>query len=690
MVSLDESLAVNRIEAHLGDNVEIRCDITGEPQRPAIKWYRHGVDLAALSLPYIKVFTDGSLYLTDLALSFAGNYSCQAMNNPTVKQTHVVHVIVPPIVEVTPRFQWTPIGGVASFECRYETFDEDTEVVWLKNDEQLLVDGGGGGSGKVTILNNGTRLQVAALEQTDTGAYTCRVGPRGGGGSSRGSRGNFGQSVASLLVQDETVEAASSETRPQRLWIFHANGLSIYEGICGQPVHEIDARDIVYQNSVTLCGGGNGNEQAGGSCEWSEDVVVLHDRLFIAQPALNRIIVFQASQLSVLQVIATDARPRRLWASEKDAGDQIWVLCDGNSASTADNGNYLYEESSWAASQQSDSAGGGWSPVNSADSSSAADSSSSSRYDFLSEKYLKNRKTIQVVRLYGQQSLEKSSADGGSGRRSRRQADVIHLQPVDGHFDLVYDLFMPDHYESIFRSGAGQVDETSSSSSSSSFGDQSHHQQRQQQQQNQLRAVMQASPFAYATHWEERSLVKISLQRLEYLQSIRLADCQPISAAIITRRGGGLVAVQCQTPVTHQLNGQLILDQVTDAILTHNQHLNAHQSYLSPDHRYLVNILHERLMNTGGGGNVSFSSSTASPSSNTSTIIVQRISDNGVEFLYDVRTSLDIVSCSFVWKNGAYDLVLASGTRNREDLLYLSLADGHVELISGIGRPTEG
>lgn len=55
MVTLDESLAVNRIEAHLGDNVEIRCDIGGEPQKPAIKWYRHGVNLSSLNLPYIKV-----------------------------------------------------------------------------------------------------------------------------------------------------------------------------------------------------------------------------------------------------------------------------------------------------------------------------------------------------------------------------------------------------------------------------------------------------------------------------------------------------------------------------------------------------------------------------------------------------------------------------------------------------------
>lgn len=215
MVTLDENLAINRIVAHEGDNVEIRCDITGEPQRPAIKWYRHGVDLTTLSVPYLKVFSDGALYLTDLQLSFAGNYSCQAVNNPTVKQTHIVRVLVNPVVEVAPRFQWTPIGGVASFECRFETFEDDVEVSWFKNDHQLL-DGP-----RVTILANGTQLQVAALEQTDTGAYTCRLAHPSGA---------RGQSVASLLVQDETVEAATSESKPQRLWVFHATGVTIYEG----------------------------------------------------------------------------------------------------------------------------------------------------------------------------------------------------------------------------------------------------------------------------------------------------------------------------------------------------------------------------------------------------------------------------------------------------------------------------
>lgn len=48
MVSLDKALETNHLSARVGDNVEIKCDVTGSPL-PPIVWRRNGIDLASLN-----------------------------------------------------------------------------------------------------------------------------------------------------------------------------------------------------------------------------------------------------------------------------------------------------------------------------------------------------------------------------------------------------------------------------------------------------------------------------------------------------------------------------------------------------------------------------------------------------------------------------------------------------------------
>lgn len=48
VVSLDKSLEVNHISARVGDNVEIKCDVTGTPPPPLV-WRRYGTDVETLS-----------------------------------------------------------------------------------------------------------------------------------------------------------------------------------------------------------------------------------------------------------------------------------------------------------------------------------------------------------------------------------------------------------------------------------------------------------------------------------------------------------------------------------------------------------------------------------------------------------------------------------------------------------------
>lgn len=91
MVSLDKALETNHLSARVDDNVEIKCDVTGSPS-PQIIWYRNGVDLSTLNEDEIRIFSDGSLYLTRIQLLHAGNYTCHAQRNKDIVQTHMLSV----------------------------------------------------------------------------------------------------------------------------------------------------------------------------------------------------------------------------------------------------------------------------------------------------------------------------------------------------------------------------------------------------------------------------------------------------------------------------------------------------------------------------------------------------------------------------------------------------------------------
>lgn len=91
VVSLDKALEVNQVSARVGDNIEIKCDVTGSPT-PPIVWRRHGLDLTQLAEEELKVFPDGALYINSVRLIHTGNYTCHAQRNKDVVQTHILHV----------------------------------------------------------------------------------------------------------------------------------------------------------------------------------------------------------------------------------------------------------------------------------------------------------------------------------------------------------------------------------------------------------------------------------------------------------------------------------------------------------------------------------------------------------------------------------------------------------------------
>lgn len=96
VVSLDKALETNHLSVRIGDNVEIKCDVTGQPI-PLIVWQRYSFDLYLLKenendIDEIRVFNDGSLYITNIQLKHAGNYTCHAQRNKDIVQTHIITV----------------------------------------------------------------------------------------------------------------------------------------------------------------------------------------------------------------------------------------------------------------------------------------------------------------------------------------------------------------------------------------------------------------------------------------------------------------------------------------------------------------------------------------------------------------------------------------------------------------------
>ena len=135
-----------------------------------------------------QVFNDGLLYLSNVALAFAGNYTCQAENNSIIKQVHILKIIMTPQVKVTPHFHWANIGSSFSISCEYQCLSSDQiHIAWFKNDEPIV------NNQRITMLNNNTKLELSELSRSDTGAYTCRA--------YNNEDGAYSQDTVSLVVQ---------------------------------------------------------------------------------------------------------------------------------------------------------------------------------------------------------------------------------------------------------------------------------------------------------------------------------------------------------------------------------------------------------------------------------------------------------------------------------------------------------
>ncbi|KAJ8931241.1 hypothetical protein NQ314_015885 [Rhamnusium bicolor] len=121
--------------------------------------------------------------------------------------------------------------------------------------------------------------------------------------------------------------------------------------------------------------------------------------------------------------------------------------------------------------------------------------------------------------------------------------------------------------------------------------------------------------------------------------------------------------MQCLEPVTNRPTGQLILDYLTDSVIATKPNLPG-VPYISPDSRKLVT-----LDRTTSGA----------------TLIVQEITTNGLMFSFDVKTTLNISDVTFYSSQSTHSYDIYASAQDKEDILFLNLLTGKVEIITGVG-----
>ncbi|KAK7788916.1 hypothetical protein R5R35_007352 [Gryllus longicercus] len=534
VVSLDKALEVNHLSARVGDNVEIKCDVTGTPP-PPIVWRRNEADLAALNEDEVRVFSDGSLYLTRIQLIHAGNYTCHAQRNKDVVQTHVLTVHTIPEVKVTPRIQSRRPGEDASMFCHVigEPFPK---VEWLKNDESLKMDNGQ----KYEIIGNGTELQLHNIGYADTGAYMCQATNIGG----------VTRDISSLVVQEDPTPNArgfnniSAPSEERRFFSFHDWGVSVYEPTACRLYHQIQATDIIPGTQEYVCG------DKGVNCSWGQAINVANRYVYVAQPRKDRVLVISKIQMVVVDVVVTDKYPVELHYVPHL--DQVWVL-------------------NWR------------SEVN------------------------EGIKTIQIIRDAAQ----------------KRKHHTVHPEPIDGQFDLVKGLFMPP------------------------IQDMSH-----------------MFKYGYVTHTNQRGIFKLDLANMRYIRSIDLAPYNCVPRQIQFSALYGFVIMECEEPITGRATGQILLDYLTDTVLSHKPGLFGHP-HVSPNSRAVVTLDRAR---------------------DGVTLVVQEVVDSGLKFLFDVKTTLNISDITFYPSQTTHGYDLYASATDKEDILFLNLVTGKVEMITGVGK----
>lgn len=132
--------------------------------------------------------------------------------------------------------------------------------------------------------------------------------------------------------------------------------------------------------------------------------------------------------------------------------------------------------------------------------------------------------------------------------------------------------------------------------------------------------------------------------------------------------------MECEEPVTRRPTGQIVMDYLTDAVLSHKVTLLG-QPHISPDSRIVVTVHREKtsvtliVQHTTG--------KKESPPCRKILLYVEFFNtENGLKFVFDVRTTLNVSHVIFHPSTTSHSYDLYATSADKGDVLFLNLEAG--------------
>ncbi|XP_026972657.1 follistatin-related protein 5 isoform X1 [Sagmatias obliquidens] len=322
-LSLPEDQKLSITAATVGQSTVLSCAIQGE-LRPPIIWKRNNIILNNLDLEDINDFgDDGSLYITKVTTTHMGNYTCYAEGYEHIYQTHIFQVNVPPVIRVYPESQAREPGVTASLRCHAEGIP-NPQLGWLKNGIDITPKL----SKQLTLQANGSEVHISNVRYEDTGAYTCIAKNEAG----------VDEDISSLFVED-----SARKTLANILWreeglgignmfyVFYEDGIKVIQPIECEFQRHIKPSEKLLGFQGEVCPRAEGDEVQ--RCVWATAVNVKDKFIYVAQPALDRVLLVDVQSQKVIQAVSTDPIPVKLHYDKSH--DQVWVLSWGTMEKTS-------------------------------------------------------------------------------------------------------------------------------------------------------------------------------------------------------------------------------------------------------------------------------------------------------------------------------------------------------------------